>query len=153
MILTTPIYFFMLIYACAHLYIVTIRLWLNLICNPNLITHSNQTESNKVIWSRVSKGRDVPGQTGTGRPVVPLSRDKKVSLSRCPFVPGQEHFPCPVVPLSRDKGRSKCPGTKPSVPGRPAGQNGQKNGQKNFFLNFFLFFFIFFFWIFTLKTA
>ena len=41
----------------------------------------------------VSKGRDVPrdvpGQTGTGRPVVPLSRDKKKFLSWCPFVPGQ----------------------------------------------------------------
>ena len=40
--------------------------------------------------TRVSKGRDVPrdvpGQSGTGRPVVPLSRDKKVSLSRRPFV-------------------------------------------------------------------
>ena len=33
------------------------------------------------FWLRVSKGRDVPqdvpGQTGTGRPVVPLPRDKK----------------------------------------------------------------------------
>ena len=54
MILTTPIYFFMLTYACAHLYTVTIRIWLNLICNPNLITHSNQTESNKVIWSHIN---------------------------------------------------------------------------------------------------
>ena len=74
-------------------------------------------------WNRVSKGRDVPrdvpGQTGTGRPVVPLSRDKKVSLSRRPFVPGQKSFACPAVPLSRDKGRSKCPGTNSSVPGRP----------------------------------
>ena len=26
---------------------------------------------------------------GTGRPVVPLSQDKNISLSRCPFVPGQ----------------------------------------------------------------
>ena len=33
--------------------------------------------------------RDVPGQSGTGRPVVPLSQDKKISLSHCPFVPGQ----------------------------------------------------------------
>ena len=75
------------------------------------------------ILDRVSKGRDVPrdvpGQTGTGRPVVPLSRDKKVSLSRRPFVPGQKSFACPAVPLSRDKGRSKCPGTNSSVPGRP----------------------------------
>ena len=76
-----------------------------------------------MVDTRVSKGRDVPrdvpGQTGTGHPVVPLSRDKKNSLSRCPFVPGQKSFACPAVPLSRDKGRSKCPGTKPSVPGRP----------------------------------
>ena len=26
-----------------------------------------------------------------GRPVVPLSREKNISLSRCPFVPGQNH--------------------------------------------------------------
>ena len=63
------------------------------------------------LGTSVSKGRDVPrdvpGQTGTGRPVVPLSRDKKkilVPVSRCPGtraganVPGQ-------TPLSR-------PGTK-----------------------------------------
>ena len=36
---------------------------------------------------RVSKGRDVPGQTRTVRPVVPLSRDKKIFLSQCPFCP------------------------------------------------------------------
>ena len=34
--------------------------------------------------------RDVLGQSGTGRSIVPLSRDKKISLSCCPFVPGQE---------------------------------------------------------------
>ena len=53
---------------------------------------------------RVSTGRDVPGQTGTGRPAVPLSRDKDillVPLSLCPGtragvgVPGQ-------TPLSPD---------------------------------------------------
>ena len=48
--------------------------------------------------------RDVPGQTGTGRPVVPLSRDKKKFLSRCPFVPGQGQ-----EQMSRDK--LLCPGT------------------------------------------
>ena len=32
---------------------------------------------------------------------------------------GQKKNSCPGVPLSRDKGRSKCPGTKHSVPGRP----------------------------------
>ena len=83
--------------------------------------------SGYIVHIRVSKGRDVPrdvpGQSGTGRPVVPLSRDKKNSLSRCPFVPGQEKFPCPAVPLSRDKSSSKNPGTRSSVPGRPAGQN------------------------------
>ena len=77
----------------------------------------------KYVWIRVSTGRDVPrdvpGQTGTGRPVVPLSRDKKflpVPLSLCP---GTKNISCPGVPLSRDKGRSKCPGTNSSVPGRP----------------------------------
>ena len=38
-----------------------------------------------------------------GRPIVPLSRDKNISLSRCPFVPGQKYF---LVPLSL------CPGTR-----------------------------------------
>ena len=73
----------------------------------------------RLTCTSVSKERDVPGQTGTGRPVIPLSRDKKISLSRRPFVPGQKSFACPAVPLSRDKGRSKCPGTNSSVPGRP----------------------------------
>ena len=72
-----------------------------------------------LVHTRVSKGRDVQGQTGTGRPVVPLSRDKKVPLSRHPFVPGQKSFACPAAPLPRDKGRSKCPGTNSSVPGHP----------------------------------
>ena len=65
----------------------------------------------------VSKGRDIPGQTGTGRPVVPLSRDKKNS--------------CPGVPLSRDKGRSKCPGTNSSVPGHPGTKSPPKNQEKD----------------------
>ena len=34
-------------------------------------------------------GREVPGQTGMGCPIVPLSRDKEIFLSQCPFVPGQ----------------------------------------------------------------
>ena len=29
--------------------------------------------------------------------------------------PGTRTFSCRGVPVSRDKGRSKCPGTKPSV--------------------------------------
>ena len=52
----------------------------------------------------VSKGRGARGQTGTGRPVVPLSRDKKKFLSQCPVVPGQGQ-----EQLSRDK--LLCPGT------------------------------------------
>ena len=47
------------------------------------------------------------------------SRDKPgrdVPLSLCP---GTKKNSCPGVPLSRDKGRSKCPGTNSSVPGRP----------------------------------
>ena len=67
------------------------------------------------VWGRVSTGRDVPqdvpGQTGTGHPVVPLSHDKKNS--------------CPGVPLSWDKGRSKCPGTNSSVPGCPVRVEGR----------------------------
>ena len=62
----------------------------------------------------VSKGRDVPGQTGT---------------SRCPFVPGQKKI---LVPVSR------CPGTRKraNVPGqnplsRPVpGQNDLKIFKK-----------------------
>ena len=41
----------------------------------------------RAAGTRVSKGRDVPGQTGTGRPVVPLSWDIKkilVPVSLCP---------------------------------------------------------------------
>ena len=63
--------------------------------------------------------RDVSGQTGTGRPVVPLSRDKKKFLSRCPFVPGQgqkqmcrDKLFCPGT--SRDKITPKKPGKRRS---------------------------------------
>ena len=50
------------------------------------------------MWVQTSifTGRDVPGQNGTRRPVVPLSR--------CPFVPGQGQ-----EQMSRDK--FLCPGT------------------------------------------
>ena len=37
-----------------------------------------------LLMTRVSKG-----QSRTGQPVVPLSQDKNISLSHCPFVPGQ----------------------------------------------------------------
>ena len=47
--------------------------------------------SNSILFS-VSTGQDKPGQTGTGRPIVPLSRDKEFFLSWCPFVPGQIEF-------------------------------------------------------------
>ena len=59
----------------------------------------------RLTCTSVSKERDVPGQTGTGRPVIPLSQDKKkivVPVSHClgtragANVPGQ-------TPLSRDK--------------------------------------------------
>ena len=62
--------------------------------------------SKATVSTRVSKGRGVPGQTGTGRPVVPLSRDKK-------FLP---------VPLSL------CPGTRAGA--KIPGQNESKNFQK-----------------------
>ena len=63
-----------------------------------------QTLAGHAVGTSVSMGRDVPGQTGTGRPVVPLSWDKNISLSRCPFVPGQGQ---------EQKSRNKlpCPGT------------------------------------------
>ena len=67
--------------------------WENMLC----------TETVSDIQNSVSKGRDVPGQTGTGCPVVPLSRDKKIFLSRCPVVPGQGQ-----EQMSRDK--LLCPG-------------------------------------------
>ena len=57
----------------------------------------------------VSKGREVPGQTGTGLPVVLLSRDKKNFLSRCPFVPGQGQ-----EQMSRDKITPQKPGKRRS---------------------------------------
>ena len=63
-------------------------------------------------------------------PEVVFPRDKPgqdVPLSLCP---GTKKFSCPGVPLSRDKGRSKCPGTNSSVPGRP-GTKWIKNFQKN----------------------
>ena len=53
------------------------------------------------MMTRVSTGRDVPGQTGTNRD----------GTSRCPFVPGQKNFLVPV---------SLCPGTRAgaNVPGQ-----------------------------------
>jgi hypothetical protein len=72
--------------------------------DPGLGFHWFLTLLESAVETRVSKGRDVPGQSGTGRPVVSLSRDKKDSLSRCPFVPGQEQ-----QQKSRDK--ILCPGS------------------------------------------
>ena len=97
---------------------------------------------------------DVPGQSRMGRPVVPLSWDKKT-------------FPCPVVPLSRDKKvlplpLSLCPRTRASakipgqilqsrdLPGCPGPKNPRKEKKKkknkiffsklfsNYFFNFFI---------------
>ena len=70
------------------------------------------TKSAESSGSRVGFPRDE--RPGTNRD----------GTSRCPFVPGQKNFLvpaslCPGVPLSQDKGRSKCPGTNPSVSGRP----------------------------------
>ena len=57
-----------------------------------------------LLSTSVSKGRDVPGQTGTGRP---------------------------VVPLSRAKGRSKCLRTNSSVPGCPVTKSPPQNQEKD----------------------
>ena len=48
--------------------------------------------------------RCMEGFHGTGRPIVPLSRDKKIFLSQCPFVPGEGQ-----EQMSWDK--LLCPGT------------------------------------------
>ena len=58
----------------------------------------------RLTCTSVSKERDVPGQTGTGRPVIPLSRDKKKLLSQCPIVLGQ--------------GQEQMSRTNSSVPGK-----------------------------------
>ena len=61
--------------------------------------------------------------------VARVSTGQNVPLSLCP---GTKKNSCPGVPLSRDKGRSKCPGTNSSVPGRPRTKwikNFQKNDQ------------------------
>ena len=57
--------------------------------------------------------RDKPGRD------VPLSWDKKVLPVPLSLCPETKNISCPGVPLSRNKGRSKCPGTNSSVPGRP----------------------------------
>ena len=43
---------------------------------------------------------------------------------------GQSGTVRPVVPLSRDKGRSKNPGTNSSVPGRPGTKSLFKKNQE-----------------------
>ena len=63
-----------------------------------------------------------------------ILRDKKICLSRCPFVPGLKKFPCPPVPLFRDKRSSKTPGTNSSVPGCPGKKSlfqKNKNPEKD----------------------
>ena len=63
-------------------------------------------QSGCIVYISVSTGQDVPGHTGMGRPIVPLSQDKQIFLSRCPFAPGQgqeQKFRIPgQIPLSRD---------------------------------------------------
>ena len=76
------------------------------------------------IWYFTYKGFH-----GTGRPVVPLSRDKKVSLSLVPLSRDKKVLPVPV---------SLCPGTRAgaNVPGQTPlsrdvpGQNELKNFKK-----------------------
>ena len=62
-------------------------------------------------WQEVP--RDIPGQSETGHPVVPLSWDKSISLSFCPFVPeqGQEQ-------TSQDHGKILSLSHSPFVPGQ-----------------------------------
>ena len=60
-------------------------------------------EERITVGTRVSTGRDIPGQTGTGRPVVPLSWDKKilVLVSLCPGTRAGAKI-LGQTPLSRD---------------------------------------------------
>ena len=107
----------------------------------SLSGHLSDIDEMNDIDIRVSKRRDVPGQSRKGRPVVPLSWDKKVSLSRCPFVPGQKKFPCPDFPLFRDKSSSKNPGTNFPVPGQ---KNVKKRQKKFYFFSKIVMFLLFF---------
>ena len=85
------------------LYIWSKNYWKNIPCGLSTLYKTLEERTVAGFWqvdgisSSISKGRDVP-------------------LSLCPRT---KEFSCPGVPLSRDKGRSKCPGTNPSVPGRP----------------------------------
>ena len=81
--------------------------------------------------SRVSKERDVPGQTGTVRPVVPLSRDKKifVPVSLCPGQ-GQEQ-------MSQDK--HLCPRTSQDKITFQKERKKQENDVPNVLEHLFLF--------------
>jgi hypothetical protein len=67
----------------------------------------------------VSTGRDVPrgipGQSGTERPVIPLSWDKEIFLSQCPFFPGQ--------------GQEQMSGDVPGQNHLP--KNNQKTGKRH----------------------
>ena len=68
-----------------------------------------QVSPKTYICTKVSKGEDVPRQSGTGCPIVPLSRDKTVSLPRCPGT--KKSFLAPL---------SLCPGTRAAakIPGQ-----------------------------------
>ena len=93
--------------------------------------------------------RDVLGQTGTGPPVVPLSRDREIFLSWCPFVlrtraganvpgqtplsrdvPGQNHLP--LRNKKQEKRRSKTgKGCSKTEKGRSkTGKARSKTGKK-----------------------
>ena len=93
------------------------------LCN----TSSNKKSSMKlnISWSHLPEEFDSQCDQNSGWnsslnsgyiSIVPLSRDKKIFLSRCPFVPGQGQ-----EQMSRDK--TLCPGTS-------RGTKWPKNGQK-----------------------
>ena len=78
-----------------------------------------------------SVGKRIETRVSTG--CLGTNRD---GTSRCPFVPGQRNFLVLVSLCPEDKGRSKCPRTNPSVPGRSGTKSPsfkkQKTGKKTF---------------------
>ena len=58
----------------------------------------------KIHINQICMSEVISKQTGMGRSVAPLSQDKDIFLSRCPFVPGRGQ-----EQTSRDK--LLCPGT------------------------------------------
>ena len=102
-----------------------------------------------VILCRLGFPRDVLGQSGTGHPIVPLYRDKKVSLSRCSFVRDKKSFFVSLslchetraagkilqqTLLSQDQ--KKCQKSQKSQKCQKM-PNNVKKCQKNYFYSFF----------------